>query len=106
LTFVPLWFKTAEHQMTTLFPKLRQSRSQAIQFRTTASLGPSSSANQSNRPQMPETQEQLTDEQIKELEIARALARFNNFYQLQRLIPPTPKRIYVDGLRLRVWGNQ
>jgi len=55
---------------------------------------------------MPETQEQLTDEQIKELEIARALARFNNFYQLQRLIPPTPKRIYVDGLRLRVWGNQ
>ena len=55
---------------------------------------------------MPETQEQLTDEQIKELEIARALARFNSFYQLQRLIPPTPKRIYVDGLRLRVWGNQ
>jgi hypothetical protein len=55
---------------------------------------------------MPETQEQLTEEQIKELEAARYLARLNSFYILQRLIPPTPKRIYLSDLRLRVWGNQ
>jgi hypothetical protein len=55
---------------------------------------------------MPETQEQLTEEQIKELEAARYLARLNCFYILQRSIEELPERIYVDGLRLRVWGNQ
>jgi hypothetical protein len=56
---------------------------------------------------MPDTEEQLSTEgQVKEIEAARYLSRLNSFYILQRLIQPPPERIYVDGLRLRVWGNQ
>jgi len=55
---------------------------------------------------MSEPQEQLTEEQLKNIETARYLSRLNSFYQLQRLIPPTPKRIYLSDLRLRVWRNQ
>jgi hypothetical protein len=55
---------------------------------------------------MPETQEQLTDEQIKQVDAARYLARLKSFCILQRSIEELPERIYVDGLRLRVWGNQ